>query len=158
MFGPMRRKDRELGREASEAILAEGTWGTLSQWGEDGYPYSVPLSYAWVDGVLYFHGAREGYKWRAAAADGRASFCVVIDVRPLPAEFTTNYRSAIVVGDLSEVWGDEKRQALEALIAKYSPGFPESGLDYVRKAGEATRVFKLAVRQITGKQRPGPGA
>ena len=47
MFAEMRRQDRKLTQEEAEAILREGQYGVLSTTGEDGYPYGVPVSYAY---------------------------------------------------------------------------------------------------------------
>ena len=58
----MRRKRQELAPERCIEILQNGTAGVLSVMGDDGYPYGVPLSYAYKDGKIYFHSAVEGHK------------------------------------------------------------------------------------------------
>ena len=60
MFAEMRRQDRKLTREEAETILRDGQYGILSTTGEDGYPYGVPVSYAYENGKIYFHGTCDG--------------------------------------------------------------------------------------------------
>ena len=61
MFREMRRKNQELSREECLAVLDRGTSGVLAVHGEGGYPYAVPLSYAYADDKLWFHCARAGH-------------------------------------------------------------------------------------------------
>ena len=51
----IRRKDRVLDRNGAEDILKKGTYGVLSTFGQDGYPYGVPVNYFYKDGHIYFH-------------------------------------------------------------------------------------------------------
>ena len=52
MFRDMRRKKQLLSPEESLQILENGTSGVLAVAGDDGYPYTVPLSYV---SVSYTH-------------------------------------------------------------------------------------------------------
>ena len=58
----MRRALQELSRAESEEILRRGSCGVLALQGDDGYPYTVPLSYCYEGGRIYFHCAKAGYK------------------------------------------------------------------------------------------------
>ncbi len=62
MFKEMRKKDREVLGEDIEKILTNGEYGVLATVGENGYPYTVPLSYVYQDNSIYFHCAKEGHK------------------------------------------------------------------------------------------------
>ena len=62
MFRTMRRKAQQLSREESEQILRDVTSGVLAVYGDDGYPYAVPVSHAYAEGKIMFHCAREGHK------------------------------------------------------------------------------------------------
>ena len=106
MFREMRRSRQALSREACEQILKENTSGVLAVSGNDGYPYAVPLSYVYEDGVIYFHGAPAGHKIDAIAADGKVSFCVVSQDEIHPEKYTTYYRSVIAFGK-AQVFTDE---------------------------------------------------
>jgi nitroimidazol reductase NimA-like FMN-containing flavoprotein (pyridoxamine 5'-phosphate oxidase superfamily) len=62
MFREMRRKDRLLSNDEAREILERNDFGVLAVLGDAGYPYAVPLNYVFVDGSIYFHGARTGHK------------------------------------------------------------------------------------------------
>ena len=62
MFREMRRKKQQLTEEDCIRVLEEGTSGVLALKGDDDYPYAVPISYVYSDGVLYFHSALTGHK------------------------------------------------------------------------------------------------
>ena len=72
MFREMRKKQRQLPQEEAAAILREGSSGVLALAGDEGWPYAVPLSYLYLEGRLYFHCAREGYKLDALRKEPRA--------------------------------------------------------------------------------------
>ena len=55
VFRQMRRKGQELSVEENISILRKATAGTLALLGDNGYPYTVPISYVYADGKLYFH-------------------------------------------------------------------------------------------------------
>ena len=58
MMKEMRRKDRQLSLEDTLAVLEQGEYGILSTTCKDGTPYGVPVSYAYSNGCIYFHCAR----------------------------------------------------------------------------------------------------
>lgn len=62
MFREMRRKRQLLPTEECMDILKKMTNGTLAFYGDDGYPYAVPVSYVYDDGRIYFHSATKGHK------------------------------------------------------------------------------------------------
>lgn len=149
----MRRQDRQLGQEEARQILKENQYGVLSLVGEDGIPYGVPLSYAYQNGRLYFHGAMEGRKREYFLAHPRASFCVVGKTEVLPEKFSTRYESVIAEGMVKELDGEEKVIALSALIEKYSSEFREKGDAYIQRAKDKTCVFCMEIEAMSGKAR-----
>ncbi|MDR3709284.1 MAG: pyridoxamine 5'-phosphate oxidase family protein [Capsulimonadaceae bacterium] len=149
----MRREDRSVTQESAVAILTGGHWGVLSLADEKGQPYGVPISYAYEHGTIYIHCALDGRKLDCLRAQPRVSFCVVDRATTLPDRFSVDYASVIVSGDAIELTGDEKRQALSALVAKYSPGFESEGETYISRAIGKTRAFKITIESITGKAR-----
>jgi len=153
MLGEMRRQDRRLDDNEAERILIHGEYGVLSTTGENGYPYGVPLSYAYLNKKIYFHCAEAGHKLDNIAFNDRVSFCVVGKTFPLPDKFSTRYESVIIFGRAIAVDGIEKELALMALIEKYSADFIEKGQKYIDKDGPITKVIKLNVELISGKAR-----
>jgi nitroimidazol reductase NimA-like FMN-containing flavoprotein (pyridoxamine 5'-phosphate oxidase superfamily) len=154
MSHEIRRKDRALQEEEAYAILREGGDGVLATIGEDGYPYAVPLNHALEDGVLYLHSAMSGHKLENLAFCDLVSYCVVVGREVVPAELSTNYRSAVVFGraTLVEEPG-EKRRGLMALLHRFAPEHMENGLKELERDFQRTAVVRLDIQRITGKAR-----
>lgn len=151
MFREMRREDKLLSEAEAVEILTAGEEGVLATVGADGYPYAVPLNYAYHQGCIYFHCARSGHKIDNLRHNPRVSFCVVQDARIVAAKFSTQFRSAVVFGMAEEVAGSEKAAGLLALVRKYARDHLAAGETYIRNAGEKTRVFRIKIERVTGK-------
>lgn len=152
MFREMRRKDKQISHEKSIEILKSCSFGVLSVVGENGYGYGVPLNYVYVDNKIYFHSAKTGFKLDSIKHNDKVSFCVIGKTEILPDEFDTKYESVIVFGRAEEVDEDEKYSALMEMIKKYSKDFIDKGKKYIEKAGNATRVYKINIEHMTGKE------
>jgi hypothetical protein len=79
------------------------------------------------------------------------SFCIVGNTEILPDKFGMRYESTIVSGNIEEVFDGQKQTGLEGFLAKYSSDFIEQGGEYIEKLRERTRVFKMAICEISGK-------
>lgn len=152
-FRPMRRNQQQLSREECERILGRCTSGVLAVIGDCGYPYTVPLSYVYVDGAIIFHSAVEGHKVDAIKRDSRCSFCVIEQDDIKPAEFTTYFRSVIAFGRIHILEdADEKIQALRLLGRRYSPG-DEHGLQHeIVKSMDHVLLLRLDIEHLSGKE------
>lgn len=153
MFREMRRGRQALPEEMCEAVLSRGSHGVLALAGDEGYPYAVPISYVYEGGKLYFHCARSGHKLDAIAHCPKASFCVVDQDQVVPQEYTTYFRSVIAFGTARELeapW--EKRQALEALAAKYSPQQEAGRKEEIRAQFANVAMVELTVEHMSGKE------
>lgn len=153
MFREMRRKKQILSHIESVEILNNGTSGVLAICGDVGYPYAVPLSYAYSNSKIYFHCAKSGHKIDAIAQNDKASFCVISQDDVISQEFTTYFRSVIAFGKIRILEDEtEKRIALETLAAKYSPAYEEGRLQEIDKLFEQTCAVELAIEHMTGKE------
>ena len=124
-FRAMRRKTQELDHESTAEILKRGTSGVLAVAGDDGYPYAVPLSYAYdEDGNRFiFHSATKGHKIDALLREPKASD------------------------------DDEKREAAQLLSRRYAPDMPlESETAEIERFWKALRMFELRIEHLTGKE------
>ena len=154
MFRPMRRSAQALNGGACVEILERGTSGVLAGAGDGGWPYAVPLSYAFDGEKLYFHCAREGHKLDAIRREARASFCVVDRDDVKPAEYTSYFRSVIIFGRV-RVLEDEaqKRAAIELLARRY---FPEDSAEGRRRAIErewaGLCMLEMDIEHMSGKE------
>jgi len=153
MFREMRRQDRKIDDSEAIRILTDGQYGILSTTGSNGYAYGVPISYAYRNNSIYFHCAMEGQKLDNIKHNNKVSFCVVGNTTPLPESFSVNYESVIAFGNAIEVFDVEKQAALETIAAKYSAGYMEKGLEYIRNSSGNTRIFKIEIAHMTGKAR-----
>ena len=149
----MRRIQQQLTREECLQVLERGTHGVLAVLGDEGYPYAVPVSYVHGDGKLWFHCAKTGHKLEAIRAYPKVSFCVVDQDQIVPEEYTTYFRSVIAFGTARELeapW--EKRQALEALAAKYSPQQEAGRKEEIRAQFANVAMGGLTVEHMSGKE------
>lgn len=152
MFRTMRRKEKLMSEEAAASILNTADFGTLACTGEDGYPYSVPLNYAYDNGKIYFHSAKTGHKLDNIRFNDKVSFSAVGYYKVLPDKFDTEYDSVIVFGKAAPITDEaEKKRALLLLIEKYSRGYLAEGIEYIQKGALAASVYQIAIEHMTGK-------
>jgi len=153
MYTETRRKDRILDNASALALLDNGGYGVLSTADKNNQPYGIPVNYTVIDNTIFIHSAPEGHKLDNIKSNSKVSFCVVGRTRLLPDQFSINYKSVIVFGTATIVDDQDKRQALIALVAKYSPGHMDSGGKYIDNRIDKTVVIKVSIDHITGKQR-----
>lgn len=152
MTHEMRRKDRQLSEQDARQILERGEYGILSTADKDGIPYGVPLNYAYQDGIIYFHCAKDvGLKAANIAAQPKVCFTVVGNTEVLPEKFATKYESAVVFGTARRA--ADKRIGLTLLQKKYSPEFTEEGIQYIEQSLSHVEVYEIKVEGLTGKGR-----
>lgn len=152
MFREMRRKKQVLSKEECELVLERGTSGVLAVLGEGGYPYAVPLSYVYADGKIVFHCAKQGHKLDAIAKNDKVSFCVVDLDDIQPERYTTYFRSVIAFGRARVLEEEEKRVAIEALAAKYTPDDPEGRKQEIEREYRALCVVAIEIDHLSGKE------
>jgi uncharacterized protein len=131
------------------AVVTEGATGAE--------PYVVPVSFAAVGDIVYFHGG-EGRKSAALAARPRA--CLAVTNEPAfikgegPCADNWRYRSVLVSGPVRLLEDEQERvAALRAIVRKYHPDaevarFPPQTL-------ARTLVYALDLETVTAKQHGG---
>lgn len=152
MFREMRRGKQLLSTEETVNILERRTAGVLGVTGDNGYPYTVPVSYVYKDGKLFFHCAKEGHKIDGIGRNDKVSFCVIDQDDIVQKTFTTHFASVIVFGRariLTE--DDERRTALRCLIEKYSPDYREEGEQVIDDTWNRVCVVEIKIEHMTGK-------
>lgn len=105
MFQKIRRFKQELNQNEIERILQFNTSGVLALTDNNGYPYSVPLSYLYTNGKIYFHSAKAGHKINAIKNCKKATFCIIDKDNVQPEKYTTFYKSVIAFGNVEIVDG-----------------------------------------------------
>lgn len=152
MFREMRRIAQQISPEECAEVLRRATSGVLGLHGDDGYPYTVPLSFVYQEGgaglgTIGFHCAKTGHKIDAIRRNGKVSFTVIDRDEVMPRERTTKYRSVIVFGR-ARILEDEQemRRVANAIGDKYSRGFEEL---YMRETEDTIREGRLCCVEIT---------
>ena len=149
----MRLSKRQMNDDEAMDLLKKGEYGILSTIDVEKQPYGTPLSYIFMDGSIYFHGATVGTKLDNIQNNCKVCFTVVGKTEILPAEFTTNYGSVMAFGNATIIDGEEKIEALKEILKKYSVDYYEEGLKYIEKASDKVSVVKIILEEFTGKHR-----
>lgn len=147
--------------EEAERILSEAVVAHVGIV-QDGRPVVIPMTFQYLDGRIYLHGA-PGSRLIQAAASG-APICVeatVVEglIASKSAEtHSINYRSVVCFGTGALVEDRERRRAiLEAMIGRYFPG-RTAGTDYApvtEREDKATRVVEIKLEAVSAKGRSG---
>jgi nitroimidazol reductase NimA-like FMN-containing flavoprotein (pyridoxamine 5'-phosphate oxidase superfamily) len=137
--------------DETAAIMRSCTHGVLACWGDDGYPYAVPVNYVYADEKIYFHSAAVGHKIDAVARSPKVSFAVVAEDTIVSEEFTSHFRSAIAFGTARVAHGAERLFAFRELARKYSGDQPDA--DRERAIADCPAlIVAIDVAHLTGKQ------
>lgn len=163
MIPKMRRLRQEMTPSEITTVLREGDYGILAVHGADGYPYTIPMNYVFVEGGLngtaklgavYFHCALVGHKLDAIARDAKASFCIVGKHAYRPQKFATTYESVIAFGKVAIIEEASKAEALYRLSKKFDPHEHDLVLDEIKKDGPNCVVLELQIEHLTSKKSP----
>lgn len=151
MFNEIRRSDKMLTNEEMFDIMSTAEYGVLSTFGENGFPYGVPVNFIYKDGNIYFHSALSGHKLENMSFSSKVSFCVVKDVELIPDDFNTKFKSVISFGEVKEVPENEKCEIYMLFLKKFSKDFMEAGLKYIKKAGAKAKIYQIEIIHMTAK-------
>jgi nitroimidazol reductase NimA-like FMN-containing flavoprotein (pyridoxamine 5'-phosphate oxidase superfamily) len=152
MFRDMIRINQKMSHEAAEELLNRNTGGVLCCVGDGGYPYGVPMSYAYRDGKIYFHSKNMGHKVDALAAEPKTCFTVIDRDDIVAEELTAYYRSVIAFGRTRLLEGEERLDALWALVEKYAGHLPQDFKEEKMQGNEKTSIYALDIESMTGKE------
>ena len=148
----MRRKDRQQDDNFARRVVDETLYAILSMVDTEGQPYAIPVSHAREGDVIYIHGATEGKKLRVLAANPRVCLTCVGRTRLLPAEFSTEYESAIIVGTARIVTDEQEwREGLLAIAKKFSAGYLPEAENYIARSKATTTVIKITIESLAAK-------
>ena len=153
MFREMRRAKQALSEKECIEILERNTSGVLGVNGDDGYPYTVPVSYIWQDGKIWFHGSRTGHKAESILRSDKVSFCVIDQDLVVPEELTTYFRSVICFGRARMLEDEEEiRSCVRLLGSKYSKGYEAKTEASLSRKLKIVGCVEITVEHMTGKQ------
>lgn len=152
MFRKMRRFKQELSFDECEKILQKNSTGILGVVGDEGYPYTVPLNYAYFENKIYFHSAKAGHKIDAIKENNKVSFCIVDKDELFSENLTTLFKSVIIFGKAEVLEdADENQKLVEIFSKKYS-----DNIEKIRVESQSEKnnfyMVKIEIEKISGKQ------
>lgn len=153
MFREMRRAKQQLGKDECVEILLKEWRGVLSIYGEDGYPYGLPMNFYYdkESEKLYFHSGMKGHKIDALMRDNRVSFCVYDKGFRKEGDWALNIKSVIIFGKIKFVEDEILReQIMRKFSLKFDPD-PQNVEDTIKRMLRVTKVMELSIDHITGK-------
>lgn len=107
-------------------------------------PYSVGINHIIVEGRVFFHCGKQGYKLNGIGQ--RAAYTVVEDLGVAPIG-TYNYQSVYIMGELAEITDfDMKKKVLLQLVEHIAPQHP-----YNDEMPLRTFIFELKPEFFSGK-------
>ena len=153
MFREVARKNQRLTNTQIVEILNREKRGVLSVYGENGYPYGLPINYWYNEenGYIYFHSGKKGHKIDAINSDNKVSFCVYDEGFRTDGEWALNISSVIVFGKIHVVEDMEKSvEIYRSLSLKFT-----SDVEYIdseiQRFVKVTLCYELRPEHITGK-------
>lgn len=148
----MRRIKQLLSTEDTIAVLESCTNGVLACFGDEDYPYAVPLSYVYYNDKIYFHSAKDGHKIDSIKKNPKVSFAIIDEDTIVSKEYTTYFRSVIAFGKARIVEGDEWFEGFKAIVEKYSGDLPEEAKQKEIKGCNRSHIIAIDIDHITGKE------
>lgn len=150
----MRRKDKEIVDKAFiDKILTEAEVIRIAMV-DEGNPYLVAMNYAYIDGCVYMHSAKEGRKIDILKRKNEVAFQTDSGVELVMKEeaCSCGIKYLSVVGTGKAIFIEdkaEKTKALDAIMTKYTG---KTGFEYPEKMLEITMVIKVEIESLTGKK------
>ena len=158
---PMHKKDREITDPSEiEKILKQGDVISVAMCQGD-QPYVLPFNYGFLNGLIYIHSARKGFKLDVLTQNPKVCFNVTTDVQLVPADTPQDcsvaYSSVVGFGRVRMVDDPvEKLAALEAVMVQYYP--KNDAWQYPDKVVAACTVWCIEIEHLTGKCKRPPQA
>ena len=147
----MRRLGQQLSDEECVEILIKEPRGVLALLGDNDYPYAIPMSHVYVDGRIYFHGAKTGHKIDAIKSHSKVSYCVLDKGVKAGDEWWYTFKSVIAFGKMAVVSDEqEKIDKLTQLGNKFFPTQKETE-DEIERLLDKTEVFEITIEHMTVK-------
>lgn len=153
MFREMRRNAQEVSSEECKEILANEKRCVISLIGEDGYPYSLPMNYYYDrdKNIIYFHGAKEGYKIDLLKKNNKVCFTTWNKGFKKENDWSWNVTSVVIFGHATLLDNDDASiEVLRKLGNKYYPTEEEVD-DVISRYKDKVQMIKIEIDHMTGK-------
>jgi hypothetical protein len=145
--------------EAAKSVLERAEVGHLAMAG-DGWPYLVPLCFAYDGKAIHFH-CGGGLTASMLAADDRVCLAASTNTQVVrgttPCDDTMAYESVLAFGRARLLSGDAERDAgLRQIVAKYDDSAQAKAFN--PKNFDAVLVYRLEIEALTYRRKELPGA
>lgn len=152
MFRKIRRIKQQTREETCIEILKTEKRCVLSVFGEDGYPYGIPMNFYYdeEENIIYFHSAKEGHKVDAINANNKVCVTVYNQGFQEEGDWVYNVTSVIAFGQARFIEDEDiKREKALKLALKYYPT-PESA-EAELSAVNRMSLIAVSIDHMTGK-------
>ena len=126
-------------------VMDRCTYGVLATV-INGEPYAFALNYVLVDGEIYFHTGRKGYKLNAL---GQIASLNIVEDLGMAYNGTHNFRSIQVKGRLVAT---EDYELKKRILLKYIDHLNKNHPAYVDDMQKTTLVFKMDIDYMMGRE------
>ncbi len=154
MFREMRRIKQQVSNEECKRILKEEKRAALSVWGDDGYPYTIPVDFYFdeEENRIYIHGAKSGHKIDAMKRCDKVCFTTWNQGYKTEGNWEWNATSVVIFGRAKfledrNVWEDKLRK----MTIKYYPSVEEADAEMNTPAIHAVQMIAIEIEHMTGK-------
>jgi nitroimidazol reductase NimA-like FMN-containing flavoprotein (pyridoxamine 5'-phosphate oxidase superfamily) len=154
----MRRKEKEIkDKSVMEEILRQNLVGRLGT-AVNGFPYVVPMNYAYIKDKIFLHTHRDGKKIKDIQQNPKVCFEVdsgqMIEGE-LPCDYSWEYYSVIVQGEATLIEDkNEKLKTLQIISDKYAFGKSNKITSEMVERYNALTVIQIDINQMSGKKSP----
>ena len=150
----MRKVDKEIGDD--QLIVEVLNRATILRLGlaRKGWPYVIPMNFAYVDGCIYLHTGRKGRKMDFLAQNDKVCFEVDLEVEMVPHERPCDWqaRYASVVGYGRAVVLEDEAQRLAGLMAVVERYTGSAEHQLPPEKVRATAVIRIDIEGMTGRR------
>lgn len=153
MFRELTRKKKQIPMEECVEILKNEKRGVLSVFGDDDYPYGMPMNHFYNEenGKIYFHCGKMGHRLDALKRHNKVSFCVFDEGYCKEGEWALNIKSVIVFGRMECV---EDIDRVVDISEKLSHKFTQDDTyikEEIEKYAHLTLLLELTPEHVCGK-------
>jgi len=151
-----RTKTHLLTQEEIEKLFIRAEVGRIGSFGEDGYPYIVPMHFVYHDNKIYLHGLPKGKKIDNIKLNPNVCFeidemiSLLYDGVNKPCDVNTEFNSVILQGNATILNNfDEKKVALSKIVKKFTPHLV--GKELPLKMINGTAVIRIDIMKCVGR-------
>jgi uncharacterized protein len=145
--------------EALEEFLKSNRVGTLAFVGDDGFPYQIPIAYAYENETIYLHGSTAAGALRQVTDGRNVSFGVhrtnALVLARSAFESSMHYESAVLFGKCNQVEDSDKIERLEFVTEFLFPGRTSELRKSTSKELAATLVLQMPISNWSFKSSDG---